>query len=178
MLGARIDLLKIATVALMAFAAVSPAAAQDAEPERMPFAGGELIITQNEDLEKVLTFDGRELARNYVLYYDRTVEVDGLQVALFGSGDGGNACGTSTVIVWKPIDGEVLGDLVGEDCGAPPAAVTEDRIYFVPRPGRSRSRRSPAPTGSTSIQSSSTTSLMPSTTRRSTGLASRCSATR
>ncbi|MBX3579269.1 MAG: hypothetical protein KF723_18870 [Rhizobiaceae bacterium] len=110
------------------------ASAQQAEPQKFPFAGGDLVITENEDLEKVLTFGDKELARNYVVFYDRSVEVAGLQVALFAAGDGGNACGTSTVIVWKPADGDIIADLVGEDCGAPPAAIGTEQIYFVPNP--------------------------------------------
>ncbi len=122
-----------AGVALLLLA-TAQASAQPAEPQKFPFAGGELVITENEDLEKVLTFGTKELARNYVVYYDRTVEVAGLAVALFAAGDGGNACGTSTVIVWKPADGDIIADLVGEDCGAPPAAIGTEQIYFVPRP--------------------------------------------
>jgi hypothetical protein len=53
-------------------------------------------------------------------------------VALVASGDGGNQCAPATVIVWKPRDGDIRTDIIGEDCGAPPAAVTEYSIYFVP----------------------------------------------
>jgi len=120
--------------ACLAAAIASGAAAQDkAAPESFPFAGGTLTITENEDFEKVLAFDGRELARNYVVYFDRTVELGETTVALFAVGDGGNACGTATAIVWKPKDGEVSADMVGEeDCGAPPASATADSLYFVP----------------------------------------------
>ena len=54
----------------------------------------------------MLAFNGKELTRNYVVYYDKTVEVGGQQVALFDVGDGGNQCGTATVIVWKPENGD------------------------------------------------------------------------
>jgi len=112
---------------------ISAAAAQDkAPPESFPFAGGTLTITENDDFEKVLAFDGRELARNYVVFFDRTVELGETSVALFAAGDGGNACGAATVIVWKPKDGDVAAEIVGEDCGAPPAAATTDSLYFVP----------------------------------------------
>ena len=64
----------------------------------------------------------------------------GQQVALFDVGDGGNQCGTATVIVWKPENGEVQSAAAGDDCGSPPAAVTEQSIYFVPYllPGASK----------------------------------------
>ena len=77
------------------------------QPQSYPFAGGTLTITETEDFDKVLAFDGKELTRNYVVNYDKTVEVGGQQVALFDVGDGGNQCGTATVIVWKPENGAV-----------------------------------------------------------------------
>jgi len=119
-----------------AFAAIASltagmALAQDAQPP-VPFEGGTLTITENADFEKVLAFDGRELARNYVVYYNRTVELGGTKVALFDLGDGGNACGTNTLMVWKPEGGDIQTATAGDDCGSPPPAVTDSAIYFVP----------------------------------------------
>jgi hypothetical protein len=105
--------------------------ALEAGPEKIPFEGGTLTITETEDMDKVLAFDGKELARNYVVFHDRMVEVGGMKVALFSVGDGGNACGAATVIVWRPENG-IQSQIVGEDCGSPPAAVTDSTIYFVP----------------------------------------------
>lgn len=129
----RLSLPDFVLAALVAAAVSSGASAQDkSPPESYPFAGGTLTITENDDFEKVLAFDGRELARNYVVFYERTVELGEISVALFAAGDGGNACGAATVIVWKPKDGDVTSEIVGEDCGAPPAAATTDSLYFVP----------------------------------------------
>jgi hypothetical protein len=113
-------------------AAASAAHAQDEAQAPIPFEGGTLTITETEDLDKVLAFDGEELARNYVVLYDKTVEVNGTRVALFAVGDGGNQCGPAEVIVWKGKDGEIQTEAVGEDCGAPPAAISDSSIYFVP----------------------------------------------
>lgn len=129
------------TVSLIAAALLlgvaMPALAQDGQPKSIPFAGGKLTITETPEQDKILAFDGKELARNYVVLYDRTVELQGTRAALFAVGDGGNACGTSTVIVWKPEDQALKSVTVGADCGAPPAAATDDALYFVPylRPG-------------------------------------------
>jgi hypothetical protein len=109
-----------------------PAFAQDEPPQDIPFEGGTLTIMQNEDFEKILTFNGKELARNYQLFYNRTAVVAGKNVALFDIGDGGNMCGTNAVMVWKPDEGEVQATIAGEDCGSPAAAVTDYNIYFVP----------------------------------------------
>lgn len=116
------------------------AAAQQAAPEEIPFEGGKFTISETENLDKILAFDGKEIARNYVVLYDRTVAVEGQAVALFSVGDGGNACGAATVMAWKPDGGEIKSDIVGEDCGAPPAAVTDGNIYFMPYllPGESQ----------------------------------------
>ncbi|WP_173934014.1 hypothetical protein [Chelativorans sp. Marseille-P2723] len=123
---------------LAAFFAL-PALAQD--EETISFSGGEFTITENADLEKVLSFEGAEIASDYVLYYNRTVELGGVDVALFEIGPGGNACGTATLIIWKPEAGDLQTAQAGDDCGSPHPAISEDAIYFVPYllPGESRS---------------------------------------
>jgi len=124
-------LIRALVVAALA-ATASLAHAQDEQQAPIPFEGGTLTIRETEEGDKVLAFDGKELARNYVVLYDKTVEVAGTRVALFAVGDGGNQCGPAELIVWKPQGGAVKVDAVGEDCGAPPAAVTDSSIYFVP----------------------------------------------
>jgi hypothetical protein len=122
---------RLACAAAISLCAMAGAQAQTAF-ETIPFADGEFTITETEDLDKILAFNGKEVARNYVVFHDRTVDVAGIKVALFAVGDGGNACGPTTVIVWKPEGEDIKKATVGEDCGAPPAAVTADQIYFVP----------------------------------------------
>lgn len=125
------------------------ALAQDEKPQSIPFEGGNFTVTQNEDFEKILTFDGKELARNYAVYYDRTVELGNVKVALFAVGDGGNACGPAQLMVWKDEGGKIQTQSVGEDeCGAPSPAVTQDTIFFVPylMPGDEAPVRSWSPT--------------------------------
>lgn len=109
-----------------------PGLAQQAEPETIPFQGGTLTIAETDDSDKVLAFDGEELTGAYVLFHDRSLEVSGEKVELFQAGDGGNQCGTATVIVWKPAEGDIQTAIAGDDCGSPPPAVTEHSIYFVP----------------------------------------------
>lgn len=101
--------------------------------ETIPFEGGKLIISETPEQEKVLTFDGTELGRNYFLFYERTVTVADVQVALFSIGDGGNACPASALMVWKAEDGIQSAEAGFEDgCGSPEPAATADRLYFVP----------------------------------------------
>jgi hypothetical protein len=62
-----------------------PVLAQDiAPPENIPFDGGTFTITQNEDYEKVLTYDGREIARNYAVFFDKETKVGETSVAILG----------------------------------------------------------------------------------------------
>jgi len=143
------NLIVSAFAVMAAVAAAGIAAAQETAPQSFAFEGGTLTITESDEADKVLAFDGKELARNFVLYYDKTVEVGGKQVALFDGGDGGNQCGTNTIIVWKPDNGDVQSVMAGDDCGSPPAAVSEQSIYFVPflLPGASKPAQIWAPTG-------------------------------
>lgn len=123
-----------AQLLVLTLATAGVVGAQEDKPEPIPFAGGQLTITQPEEYsEKTLAFDGKELAHNYVVYFDRIASIGGVDVALFDVGDGGNACGPAKVMVWKPEGGAVVSASIGEnDCGAPPAAVSDDAIYFVP----------------------------------------------
>lgn len=100
----------------------------------IPFEGGQLTITQPEqDGEKVLSYDGKQLASNYDVFFDRIVKIGDVNVALVDVGDGGNQCGPAKVIVWKPKDGEIQTTTVEQDeCGAPPAAISDSAVYFVP----------------------------------------------
>ncbi|TIN18274.1 MAG: hypothetical protein E5Y31_26960, partial [Mesorhizobium sp.] len=109
-------------------------ASDDDSQAPVPFEGGQLTITQPEqDGEKVLAYDGKQLATNYDVFFDKIVEVGGVKVALFDVGDGGNQCGPATVIVWKPEGGTIQSTTVEQDdCGAPPSAVSDNAIYFVP----------------------------------------------
>ncbi|WP_217577142.1 hypothetical protein [Mesorhizobium sp. GbtcB19] len=121
----------------------SNAALGDADSQApIPFEGGQLTITQPEqDGEKVLSYDGKQLASNYDVSFDKVVKIGDVNVALVDVGDGGNQCGPAKVIVWKPKDGEIQTTTVEQDeCGAPPAAVSDSAIYFVPYllPGETR----------------------------------------
>ena len=156
-------------MAAAAFAclAFSPALAQEQkEPEKIPFEGGTFTITETEDLDKILAYDGKELARNYVAYYERTVDLNGTKVAIFDVGGGGNACGPATVLAWKTEAG-VQSTTVGDgDCGTPPPAATGDALYFVPylRPGATAPVRVWSPAGGLKIAGELSFTPQPGTT--------------
>ena len=120
-----------ATILVSAFAAL-PAFAQDEDPAPVSFAGGEFTITETDDLDKILAFDGEELARDYFVMFDRIADVGGTEVAFFSVGPGGNACAPSVVMVWKPQDGGVQTATTGDDCATPAPAVSDYEVFFVP----------------------------------------------
>jgi len=97
----------------------------------------------------VLAYDGKQLASNYDVFFDKIVKIGDVNVALVDVGDGGNQCGPAKVIVWKPKDGEIKTTTVEQDeCGAPPAAIADDAIYFVPYllPGETKATLQWSPT--------------------------------
>lgn len=103
------------------------------KPAPIPFEGGSFTVTETPDSDKILAFDGKEVARNYDVFFDKIVKVGGIDVALFAVGPGGNQCGPDTVIAWKPEGGTLQSVTVDQDdCGAPPTAVSDDALYFVP----------------------------------------------
>ena len=126
------------------------APADDDKQAPIAFEGGQLTITQPEqDGEKVLAYDGKQLASNYDVFFDKIVKIGDVNVALVDVGDGGNQCGPAKVIVWKPKDGEIKTTTVEQDeCGAPPAAIADDAIYFVPYllPGETKATLQWSPT--------------------------------
>ena len=103
---------------------VTDQAASDEEKQGpIPFEGGQFTITQQEQYgEKVLAYDGKRLASNYDVFFEKIVEVGGIKVALFDVGDGGNQCGPASVIAWKPV---VPGQ---EDRGRAPVRAAHDRV--------------------------------------------------
>ncbi|TIO06554.1 hypothetical protein [Mesorhizobium sp.] len=133
----------------------------------IPFEGGQLTITQQEEYgEKVLAYDGKQLASNYDVFFDRIVKIGGVNAALVDVGDGGNQCGPAKVIVWKPEGGTIQTTTVEQDeCGAPPAAVSDNAIYFVPYllPGDSKPALQWSPTGGLSTSGSLTYTPEPGT---------------
>ncbi len=114
--------------------------AQGDLPAPVKFHGGEFAFTRNADDEVSVTFDGKEIYHNYYVTFDRIVKIDETDVALLSGGDGGSACGLSTLIVTRTDDkADVKTVKVGDECGgAPDAAVAAHEIQFVPylRPGQ------------------------------------------
>lgn len=111
---------------------VSVVTALAQEAERIEFAGGAFTITETDDSEKVLAFDGKELARDYFVSLDRIAPVGGTDVAFFSVGPGGNACSPHTVMAWVPADGGIETAALNDDCDSPAVAISDYGVFFVP----------------------------------------------
>ncbi len=112
----------------------SLATAQESKPQTIPFDSGNLTIIENHEGKKVLAYEGQELAKNYTVFHEDTVEVGDTKVAIFAVGDSGNACSPETVLIWKTEAG-IQSTIIGKDeCNTPPAAVTAYNIFFIPHP--------------------------------------------
>ncbi|MCO6391163.1 hypothetical protein GTW25_09000 [Aliihoeflea aestuarii] len=119
------------TISVLAGVLALTASASAQDEQTVEFAGATFSITETDDYEKILTADGEEIARAYVILHDRNVKLGDIEVAIFQTGPGGNMCGTVSLMVWR--DGDELKTAASpDDCGAPPPAVTQDAIFFVP----------------------------------------------
>lgn len=112
--------------------AFAPAALAQDQKEEIPFAGGIVTISETPDYDKIVSFDGREIARDYQVFFERIVTVSGTEVALISIGPGGNACGANTLLVWPDGEGGVRTDKLPGDCGWPQPAVSDYDVLFAP----------------------------------------------
>jgi hypothetical protein len=119
------------TISILAGLIALTASASAQDEQTVEFADTRFSITETDDYQKVLTADGEEIARDYVIFHDRNVTLGDTEVAIFETGPGGNMCGTVSLLIWRDGD-ELKTAAPPDDCGAPPAAVTQDAIFFVP----------------------------------------------
>ncbi len=129
------------SLAFLALLCAAPALAQEDElPAPIKFGGSEFDFTRVEDNETALSYNGKEIYRNFYVGFQQLAKVEDTDVALFFGSDGGNACGPAQLIVTLPESSpEPRLEIVGKDCGAPDPAVSRYRIAFVPfyaAPGR------------------------------------------
>lgn len=143
-------ILQKALVTLLATASLTASAFADEVIETVDFDGEVITISQTDEGEQVISLGEQELGRNYFAGFDRVTEVSGIPVALFYLGDGGNACGPSTLIVWREDEETLKSINYTEGCDTPAPAISDNGILFVPylSPGETRPlKRWSAPEG-------------------------------
>lgn len=106
------------------------------QPAPVPFAGGTFTITagNDEEAEKVLTYEGKEIARDIYISFNRIAKIGDIDVALFYLGNGGAGCEDKPLILWKPQGAAALQSVMADkdECGQLSMAVADEAIYFVP----------------------------------------------
>lgn len=124
--------------------------------EEIPFDGETITIMEMEDGQQALMLGDRELGRNWFAAFDRVTEVEGYPVALIYLGEGGNACGPATIILWRDDEGTIRSENYDEDCSSPAPAVSDNGIYFVPyvAPGETRMLKAWSPSDGMTIEGS------------------------
>jgi len=108
--------------------------------DEIVFDSETISIIETDEFEKVIMLRDRELGRNWFAGFDRVANVSGEPVALFYLGDGGNACGPSTLIVWRNDNGNIETLNYQDGCDTPAPSISDNGIHFVPylNPGQER----------------------------------------
>lgn len=102
------------------------------------FAGGTFNIAEavgeEPDQEMVLAYEGKEIARDAFISFNRIAKVGDIDVALFYLDGGGSGCMPKPLMLWKTQDTATLQSAMAdkEDCGTLSMAVADDAIYFMP----------------------------------------------
>jgi hypothetical protein len=133
-------MLRAVFVSLTLLLAAPVLAQEDELAAPVKFGEGEFTFTRVEDGETALSYEGREIYRNFYVGFHQVAKIEDTDVALFFGSDGGNACGPAQLIVTLPQkEQDPKVEIAGEECGAPDPAVSRGRIAFVPfyaAPGR------------------------------------------
>ncbi|MCG7508475.1 hypothetical protein [Mesorhizobium retamae] len=104
----------------------------------VPFAGGTFTITEgngDEPPERMaLNYEGKEIAHDYFISFNRVTKIGDIDVALFNLENGGAGCRPRVLIFWKKEGSATLQSERSEedDCGQLWMAVADDVIYFMP----------------------------------------------
>ncbi|MGH6762268.1 MAG: hypothetical protein ACRECW_11850 [Phyllobacterium sp.] len=124
----------LATATAMLALATMPLLAQEEMPPPVVFGDGELGITQGEDEQKVLRFNGLELLRNFYVAYLETATVGGKPIAFFEAGEGGNTCAPELVAIWENEgDPDPRVDHLGENgCSSGEVSIEADAVRMTP----------------------------------------------
>jgi hypothetical protein len=129
-----------ASLVFLTLLLAAPVLAQEELPAPIKFGDGEFTFTRGEDDEVALSYDGKEIYRNFFVAFNQIAKVEDTDVALFSGSGGGNQCAPAQLIVTFPQNSpDPKLEIVGEECGAPDPAVSRYRIAFVPfyaAPGR------------------------------------------
>lgn len=91
---------------------------------------GHSISLGEQDYEKILKIDGREMHRNAIILFDEMTTVSGVPIIIGSSSGGGNACDGSPFVISLPIDGKARLDGPIDSCASVSHNVENDMVIF------------------------------------------------
>lgn len=91
--------------------------------------GHEITLTE-QDYEKILKVDGREMHRNAIILFEDLTTVSGVQIIIGSSSGGGNACDASPFVLSVPIDGKARLDGPIVSCASVSHDIENDKVIF------------------------------------------------
>jgi len=91
---------------------------------------GHEITLAEQDYEKILKVDGREMHRNAIILFDEMTTVSGVPIIIGSSSGGGNACDGSPFVLSLPIDGKSKLDGPLDSCAYITHEILNDKVVF------------------------------------------------
>ncbi len=91
---------------------------------------GHEITLAEQDYEKILKVDGREMHRNAIILFEELTTVSGVPIIIGSSSGGGNACDGSPFVISLPIDGKAKLDGPIDSCATMSHDIEKDKIIF------------------------------------------------
>lgn len=91
--------------------------------------GHEITLTE-QDYEKILKVDGREMHRNAIILFDEMTTVSGVPIIIGSSSGGGNACDGSPFVISLRIAGKAKLDGPIDSCATVSHDIENDKVIF------------------------------------------------
>jgi len=117
----------LVNMALFAATVVASTSAQAIEIGKI---NGHSISLGEQDYEKILKIDGREMHRNAIILFDEMTTVSGVPIIIGSSSGGGNACNGSPFVLSLPIDGKAKLDGPLDSCAYITHEILNDKVVF------------------------------------------------
>lgn len=103
---------------------------------------GHHVAVESTDDGEVLKIDEQELHRNNYVHIERVAVIDGAEVVVGTSADGGNACASTPFVLTWPTGDEPKLEMFPQDCSGLTSIEEDGKLIFSsdPQPGRDGER--------------------------------------
>ncbi|MFS2327594.1 hypothetical protein U2P60_19650 [Brucella sp. H1_1004] len=93
-------------------------------------SGYEISLTE-QDYEKILKVDGREMHRNAIIHFYEVTTVAGVPIIVGSSSAGGNACDGSPFVISFPLNGKPRLDGPIDSCASVSYEIDQGKVVFL-----------------------------------------------